>query len=52
MNVLTILIPVSLTLGALGLLACIWTLRSGQYEDLDGDAERVLLDQDSPDNPT
>ncbi|SFJ57665.1 cbb3-type cytochrome oxidase assembly protein CcoS [Jannaschia pohangensis] len=48
MNILIVLIPVSVFLGALGLVACIWTLRGGQYEDLDGDAARILLD-DEPD---
>jgi len=38
------LIPISLILGALGLGVFLWTLRSGQYEDLDGAAERVLFD--------
>jgi cbb3-type cytochrome oxidase maturation protein len=44
MNVLVILIPVSIILGALGLCAFLWTLRNGQYEDADGAAARVLLD--------
>ncbi|WP_179379336.1 cbb3-type cytochrome oxidase assembly protein CcoS [Jannaschia marina] len=47
MNVLVVLIPVSIALGALGLLACLWTLRHGQYEDLEGDAARVLLDDET-----
>ena len=42
MEVLSILIPVSLALGALGLLAFIWALRGRQYEDPKGDAERIL----------
>lgn len=46
MNVLVFLIPVSLVLGGLGLVAFLWTLRSNQYEDLDGDAWRILLDDD------
>lgn len=46
MNVLIYLIPVALGLGALGLCAFLWSLKSGQYEDLDGAAERVLLDDD------
>jgi len=36
------LIPAALFLGLLGLGAFLWSLRSGQYEDLDGAAERVL----------
>lgn len=44
MTHLLILIPVSLLLGALGLVAFAWSLRSGQYEDLDGAAERILDD--------
>ena len=47
MNVLAILIPVSLCLGGLGLLAFLWSLRADQYEDLDGAAWRVLLDDDA-----
>lgn len=46
MNILAILIPVSLCLGGLGLLAFLWSLRADQYEDLDGAAWRVLLDDD------
>jgi cbb3-type cytochrome oxidase maturation protein len=42
------LIPVALVLGALGLAAFMWSLRSGQYEDLDGAAERILFDEDAP----
>lgn len=46
MNVLVFLIPVSILLGAAGLVACIWTLRAGQYEDLEGDAARILSQDD------
>ena len=45
MNTLAYLIPVALFLGGLGLAAFIWALRSGQYDDLDGAAERVLLEE-------
>ena len=44
MNVLLTLIPVALLLGLLGLLAFLWALRSGQFDDLDGAAHRILLD--------
>lgn len=47
MNILAILIPVSLGLGGLGLLAFLWSLRADQYEDLDGAAWRVLIDDDT-----
>jgi cbb3-type cytochrome oxidase maturation protein len=50
MNTLGYLIPVALFLGGLGLVAFVWALRSGQYEDLDGAAERVLLDPDERDD--
>ncbi|KIN77519.1 cbb3-type cytochrome oxidase assembly protein CcoS [Sulfitobacter mediterraneus] len=47
MNILSILIPVSLGLGGLGLLAFVWSLRADQYDDLDGAAWRVLLDDET-----
>ncbi len=50
MNVLALLIPVSLGLGALGLLAFWWTMKSRQYEDPDGDAARILR-KDYDDTP-
>lgn len=49
MSMLISLIPVALFLGALALVAFLWALKSGQYEDLDGAAERVLLDDDKDD---
>lgn len=45
MNVLLYLIPISLGLGALGLVAFFWTLKSNQYDDPDGDANRILSDR-------
>jgi cbb3-type cytochrome oxidase maturation protein len=46
MNGLLLLIPVALLLGAIGLAAFIWSLRSGQYDDLDGAAWRILQDDE------
>lgn len=46
MNVLVVLIPVSLILGGLGLAAFLWTVRSDQYDDEQGNAARILLDDD------
>ncbi|MBP2548536.1 cbb3-type cytochrome oxidase maturation protein [Neorhizobium galegae] len=48
MNMLIYLIPVALLLGGLGLGAFLWSLRNGQYDDLDGAAWRVLEDEDQP----
>ena len=48
MTVLAILIPVTLCMGVVGLAAFFWSLRSHQYEDLSGDAERILFDDDRP----
>jgi cbb3-type cytochrome oxidase maturation protein len=42
MNMLMYLLPIALALGALGLGAFLWTLKSGQYDDLDGAANRIL----------
>ncbi|MEO9168050.1 MAG: cbb3-type cytochrome oxidase assembly protein CcoS [Aestuariivirga sp.] len=50
MNGLFLLIPVALGLGLLGLFAFMWTMKSGQYDDLQGDAVRILND-DADDTP-
>lgn len=42
------LVPIALGLGLVGLGAFLWSMRNGQYEDLDGAAERVLMDEDRP----
>jgi cbb3-type cytochrome oxidase maturation protein len=46
MNVLVYLLPIALGLGLTGLLAFLWALRNGQFDDLDGAALRPLLDDD------
>ncbi|GGH28808.1 nitrogen fixation protein FixS [Alsobacter metallidurans] len=46
MNVLVYLLPIALSLGLLGLGAFLWSLKSGQYDDLDGAAVRILDDDD------
>ena len=46
MTNLLFLIPIALFLGGLGLAAFLWSLRSGQYDDLDGAAERILHEDD------
>ncbi len=46
MNILLLLIPAALILGGLGLAGFIWALKSGQFDDPDGAAARILLDDD------
>lgn len=46
MTALIFLIPIALGLGGLGLLAFLWSLRSGQYDDLDGAKWRILSDDE------
>jgi cbb3-type cytochrome oxidase maturation protein len=47
---LLLLIPIALALGLAGLLTFLWALRSGQFDDLDGAAGRILFD-DEDDSP-
>lgn len=44
MSVLIYMIPLALLLGCIWLGAFIWSLKSGQYDDLEGDARRILFD--------
>jgi cbb3-type cytochrome oxidase maturation protein len=51
MNILIYLIPIALLMGGIGLVAFLWSLKSGQYDDLEGSSWRVLDDgDDRPDN--
>lgn len=43
------LIPIALLLGGLGLAAFLWSLKSGQFDDLDGAAHRILFDGETAD---
>jgi cbb3-type cytochrome oxidase maturation protein len=46
MNVLVYLLPAALSLGLIGVVAFLWSLRSGQYDDVEGAALRILDDDD------
>lgn len=46
MDILIYLIPIALFMGFLGLLAFLWSLKSGQFDDLDGAASRILFSED------
>jgi cbb3-type cytochrome oxidase maturation protein len=51
MEVLIYLVPMALTLGLLGLIAFLWSLKSGQYDDLEGAAWRAIMDEDNTRDP-
>ena len=46
MDIMMFLIPAAVLMGLIGLIAFFWSLRSGQYEDLEGAKHRILLDDD------
>jgi len=50
-DALILLIPLALGLGGLGLALFLWTLRTRQYDDLDGAASRILFDDQQPRRP-
>jgi cbb3-type cytochrome oxidase maturation protein len=51
MDVLIWLIPAALGLGLLGLAAFLWALKSGQFDDLEGAAHRILFDDENAPPP-
>jgi len=48
MDVIYVLIPLMIGLGLVGVAVFIWSVRSGQYDDMEGDANRILMDDDDP----
>ncbi len=52
MSVLFLLIPLALLLGIAALVACIWSLRQGQYDDLDTPPMRMLFEDFQPRTPS
>jgi cbb3-type cytochrome oxidase maturation protein len=46
MEVMVILVPLALGLGLVGLLGFLWSLKNGQYDDLEGAAWRAIADDD------
>lgn len=46
MTGLAFLIPIALLMGLAGLAAFFWAMRSGQYDDMDGAAHRILIDDE------
>ena len=48
MDILYLLIPLSMIVAGLLIWGVIWSVRSGQYDDPDGNAHRILMDDDDP----
>ena len=46
MSSLVFLVPLALLLGGAALAAFFWSLKSGQYDDLEGAAQRIFVDED------
>ena len=46
MTGLALLIPIALGMGLAGLAAFLWSMRAGQYDDLEGAAHRILIDEE------
>lgn len=52
MEILFLLIPISVAVVGLIAWAFIWAVKSGQFEDMEGPAHRILMDDDKPTHPT
>lgn len=48
MEILYLLIPIAVVLMVVAVVAFTWTVKSGQYDDMDGPAHRMLMDDDDP----
>lgn len=51
MDVLLYLIPLALVIGVFWLAFFIWSIRNNQFDDLDGAARRILIDEEAPTEP-
>ena len=51
MSGLVYLIPLALAMGAIGLAAFFWAMRNGQFDDMDGAALRILIDDEDEEAP-
>ena len=46
MDILLMLIPAALTISGVAIVVFYWSVKSGQFEDMDGEAHRILMDDD------
>ena len=52
MDILYLLIPLAIVVLIIAIAAFIWAVKSGQFEDMEGPAHRILMDEDDPLIPT
>ncbi|MGD8407002.1 MAG: cbb3-type cytochrome oxidase assembly protein CcoS [Thiohalophilus sp.] len=52
MEILYVLIPIAVLVMAVAIAALVWAVRSGQFDDLEGPAHRILMDDDDPRIPS
>lgn len=52
MTILYLLIPISIVLLGFAIWAFVWAIKSGQFDDLEGPAHRILMDDDDPRVPS
>jgi cbb3-type cytochrome oxidase maturation protein len=48
MEILYLLVPLAVILAGVIVWAFLWSIRSGQFDDLEGPAHRILMDEDEP----
>ena len=48
MEILYMLIPIAVVIMVIAVVAFTWTVKTGQYDDLEGPAHRILMDDDDP----
>ncbi len=46
MNMIYVILPVALAIGVAAVIACVWAIRSGQFDDAESQGTRMLLDDD------
>lgn len=51
MSVIYWLVPIIIMVGVVGLVLLFWSVKSGQYDDLEGSSSRILMDDDDPKLP-
>lgn len=51
MNIVFLLVPIAVVLVAFDALSLLWAVKSGQFDDMEGPAHQILMDEDEPQEP-